>query len=150
MRAKPWILSPNPINLSVVIIASLWGICSSILLPQVSAVPLVDPLLLGKWQVLPEKNDVFYEITADGQCVRYVHGQAQPGICEFTAAYSRYQLTTPDGAESGTYSPQDAGLMILINPQGQIGWRRVTSSSGEMRQSSAADSHRLGNMGQIP
>jgi tetratricopeptide (TPR) repeat protein len=106
--------------------------------------------LLGKWQVLPEKSDVFYEITADGQCVRYVHGQAQPGICEFTAAYSRYQLTTPDGTDSGTYSPQDAGLMILISPRGQTGWRRVTSFSEEVRPPSAADAHRLGNMGQIP
>src|SRR5262245_51863740 len=112
MRAKPWILSPNPINLIVVLVAGLWGLCSSVLPAQVSAVSLVDPLLRGKWQVLPEKSDVVYEITADGQCVRYVHGQAQPGICEFTAAYSQYQLITPDGSESGTYAPQEADLMI--------------------------------------
>ena len=67
MKAKPPILSPNPINLMVMLIASLWVMCSSVLLPQVSAVPLVDPLLLGKWQVLPEKSEAFYEITAEGQ-----------------------------------------------------------------------------------
>jgi tetratricopeptide (TPR) repeat protein len=136
-------------------------------LARVYAAQLVNPLLVGTWQVLPEESELVYEIAADGQCVRYVRGQAQPGICEFTASDGQcvpyvqvqpgicdfdswYQLTTPDGTENGTYVLKDADFMILINPRGQREWKRVASSAAGMRPRSDADPRRLGSMGQIP
>ena len=150
MRAKAWTFSFKPVRIVVMLLASFCGVCSSLFLARAYADQLVDPLLRGKWQVLPEGSELFYEIAADGQCVRYVRGQAQPGICEFTALDSWYQLTTPDGTENGTYSLEDADLMVLTNPRGQTGWKRVASPSGETQPRSDADPRRLGSMGQIP
>lgn len=151
MKTAKWQFGIDFPGIVAVLVATIvFGTWPGVFLPSVYADQPVDPLLVGTWQVLPEESELSYEIAADGQCVRYLRRQAQPGICEFTASHSGYQLTTPEGTEKGTYLPEDADLVILLSPRGQTEWKRVTSSSKEMRPPAEADPRRLGHMGEIP
>src|SRR5262249_12565959 len=63
MRAKAW--TSRPVKILGILLVSFYGVYPRLFLARVYADQLVNPPLRGKWQALPERSELFYEIAAD-------------------------------------------------------------------------------------